>query len=67
MKFNINIDWFDVPEDKKEHLAYQLIEAGLERAKPMILDGYVSGELRTTVDIDGKEVELSGWWEIKEG
>ncbi len=54
-------DGEDIPED---HIEW-LYEEAAERISEMVKQGYVAGELSTTLCVDdynGKEASYSGWW-----
>jgi hypothetical protein len=42
----------------------QLSDAAEEQARLMIAEDYICGELNECLVVDGKEVELRGWWNI---
>jgi len=53
--------WFSGNDEITEELKLRLNEEALSRAKQMINENYVSGELHYEDD----EVSFHGWWEIQ--
>lgn len=64
MKYKLCFEWWNhdtsiekIPEEHKE----ELILAAMERTHDMRKEGFVSGELLTSID----DIDYRGWWEIK--
>jgi hypothetical protein len=69
MKKTITFEWWCADSDFEEFLNLeeyeeQLEQHALERIKTMRDEYYRCGELHTSCDFEGMNVDVSGWWEL---
>ena len=56
--------WSDDIEKISSECSNNLEEHAVGRIYEMLQQGYTSGDLSMEYELDSKEIEFSGWWEI---
>ena len=65
MERNINYKWWlDDDNEISEENIERLDEQALDRINEMVKEGCHSGELISYIVENGKEIDVSGWWDV---
>ena len=52
----------DDRKDNPEGNMVQLAEAATDRINQLVSDGWLEGQLHDSFELDGEDIEYSGWW-----